>query len=293
MDHNSLVFLITGCSSGFGYEIAKTARQRGFRVIATARRIETLQPLKELGAETLQLDVTASATDLRAFSKQVWTMYGHVDVLINNAGYVLGGAFEECSPEEVQTQFSTNVFGVLNLTNAFLPYFRERRSGMVVNISSPGGSLGVSGLGAYCASKAALDSISDTWARELAEFNVKCVSIQPGLFRTRVAGDNLKLGSNSISEYTIATRNLAHFHNQTGTERGDPAIGASRIVDFIAQNYDKAPSELPLRLALGPDAFEAMKMVLEGRLAELEKWREWSFGTDFAGHCIIVPAPWN
>nr|GAT54478.1 predicted protein [Mycena chlorophos] len=190
-------------------------------------------------------------------------------------------------------QFSTNVFGVLNLTNAFPRYFRERQMGMVANISSPGGSesLGVSGLGAYCASKAALDSISNTWARELGEFNVKCVSIQPGLFRVRarVAGDNLKLGSISISEYTMAARNLAHFHNQAG---GDPAIGASRIVDFITQNYHKAPSELPLRLAVGLDAFEAMKRVFEDGLAELEKWRKWSFGTDFAGH-TIVPAPWN
>nr|GAT46861.1 short-chain dehydrogenase/reductase family protein [Mycena chlorophos] len=276
------VFLITGCSSGLGLEMAKAALQRGFRVIATARRVETLEALKEQGAVTLTLDVTASPQDLKILAKEAWNIYGQVDFLVNNAGYVQAGAFEENTPEEVQQQFQTNVFGVINLTNAFLPYLRKRRAGMIVNISSQGGSLNIAGAGVYCATKAAMDSFTDTWARELAEFTVRFISIQPGMFRTPVSGANIKRGSNHVSEYTVANTILKGYQAQTGTERGDPVAGATRIVDFVTQHY--ATPKLPLRLALGDDAWAALKEVREQQLVELDQWKEWSVGTDFPGH---------
>jgi NAD(P)-dependent dehydrogenase (short-subunit alcohol dehydrogenase family) len=169
---------------------------RGFHVISTARRVETLAALKEKGADILQLDVTAPPSKISAFAAEAWKIQcvlchrfskhvdstsfssGHVDFLVNNAGYLQGGAIEENTSEEVLLQFHTNVFGLLNTTNAFLPYFRARRAGTIVNISSQGGSLNLTGVGIYCASKAAVDSLSDTWAKELAEFNIKCISIQ-------------------------------------------------------------------------------------------------------------------
>jgi NAD(P)-dependent dehydrogenase (short-subunit alcohol dehydrogenase family) len=119
-----------------------------------------------------------SAIDFQNTSILTSFSSGHVDFLVNNAGYLQGGAIEENTSEEVLLQFNTNVFGLLNTTNAFLPYFRARRAGTVVNISSQGGSLNLTGVGIYCASKAAVDSLSDTWAKELAEFNIKCISIQ-------------------------------------------------------------------------------------------------------------------
>jgi NAD(P)-dependent dehydrogenase (short-subunit alcohol dehydrogenase family) len=108
---------------------------------------------------------------------------GHIDYLINNAGFVQGGAVEENSQEEVLAQFNTNFFAVINITNLFLPHFRQRKQGTIVNISSQGAVMFPHGFGIYCASKAAVDAISETWAQELADFNIRCVSIQVGLAR--------------------------------------------------------------------------------------------------------------
>ncbi|KAF7342981.1 Short-chain dehydrogenase/reductase family protein [Mycena venus] len=271
------VVLITGCSTGFGRELSLVALERGFRVISTARRVETLADLKEKGAETLKLDVTSPPQELADFAKAAWAIYGQIDYLVNNAGYLLGGAMEECTPEETMAQFNTNVFGLINTTNAFLPYFRTRRAGMVVNISSQGGSLNMVGAGIYCATKAAVDSLSDTWARELAEFNVKCISIQPGMFRTAVSAGNLRRGTHRIAEYTAADKVITEYNAATGTEKGDPTKAAVRILDFVTAEG----RELPLRLALGDDAFESVKAFHVQRLADMEKFRSWSVGTNF------------
>ncbi|KAJ7748419.1 putative short-chain oxidoreductase [Mycena metata] len=275
---SSPVFLITGCSTGFGRELSRVALDRGFRVISTARRLETLDGLKEQGAKTWQLDVTSPPHEIQAFAAEIWAIYGHIDFLINNAGYLRGGAIEENTPEEVMAQFNTNVFGLLNITNAFLQYFRKRRAGMIVNISSQGGSLNMVGAGIYCASKAAVDSLSDTWSRELAEFDVKCISIQPGMFRTSVSeSSNLGRGSHRIPEYTVPDKVIVEYNAATGTERGDPTKAAVKIIDFISDTG----RDLPLRLPLGEDAFEALKAFHLHRLDEIEKFKEWSVGTGF------------
>ncbi|KAJ6545369.1 putative short-chain oxidoreductase [Mycena capillaripes] len=272
------VILITGCSTGFGRELSLGALDRGFRVISTARRVESLVELKERGAQTLQLDVTSPPSELSTFAATVWNIHGQVDFLINNAGYLQGGAIEENTPEETMAQFNTNVFGLLNTTNAFLPYFRKRRAGIIVNISSMGGSLNMVGAGIYCASKAAVDSFSDTWARELAEFNVKCISIQPGMFRTSVAeSSNLRRGSHRIPEYTVPAKIFVEYNAAAGTERGDPTKAAVRILDFITREG----RDLPLRLTVGDDAFENVKATLLQRLADMEKFKSCSVGTNF------------
>ncbi|KAJ7653884.1 putative short-chain oxidoreductase [Mycena polygramma] len=275
----SPVILITGCSTGFGRELSRVALERGFRVISTARRVESLAALKEQGAANLQLDVTAPPSELAAFAKTAWDIYGQVDFLINNAGYLQGGAIEENTPEDTQAQFNTNVFGLLNTTTALLPYFRHRRAGMIVNISSQGGSLNMVGAGIYCASKAAVDSLSDTWARELAEFDVKCISIQPGMFRTAVAeSSNLRRGSHRIPEYTVPNKVIVEYSAAAGTEKGDTAKAAARIIDFVTGARDG--QDLPLRLALGDDAFDYVRAFHVQRLADMDKFKEWSVGTN-------------
>jgi NADP-dependent 3-hydroxy acid dehydrogenase YdfG len=108
---------------------------------------------------------------------------GHIDYLINNAGFLQGGAIEENNQEEILAQFNTNFFAVINITSLFLPHFRQRKQGTIVNISSQGAAMGIPGAGIYCASKAAVDAISETWAQELENFNIRCVSIQVGLAR--------------------------------------------------------------------------------------------------------------
>ncbi|KAJ7302573.1 hypothetical protein DFH08DRAFT_722901, partial [Mycena albidolilacea] len=202
---------------------------------------------------------------------------GQVDYLINNAGYLFIGTMEECTPKETMTQFKTNVFGLLNTTKAFLPYFRNRRAGMIVNISSQGGSLNTPGVGIYCATKAAVDSLSDTLARELAEFNVKCISIQPGTFRTEVSAGNLRHVTHRVPEYTVTDKLIAGFSAAMGTQKGDPNKAAVRIFDFVTAEG----RELPLQLALGDDAFEHVKAFHIQRLADMDKFKSWSVGTNF------------
>ncbi|KAJ7918896.1 hypothetical protein B0H13DRAFT_1606821, partial [Mycena leptocephala] len=141
--------LITACSTGLGRELALAALASGFRIIATARRVEKLDDLENRGAKTLPLDVTWSIENLVAFA---------VDYLANNAGYAQGGAIEEVSPKEALEQFNTNFFGLVNTTNAFLPHFHSRRAGTLVNLSSEITCHPLPGAGLYCASKAALDA---------------------------------------------------------------------------------------------------------------------------------------
>ncbi|KAJ3562735.1 hypothetical protein NP233_g9391 [Leucocoprinus birnbaumii] len=150
-----LVWLITGTSSGIGRLLAIAALNRGDKVIATARArsVSQLDDLKERGAETLELDVTASIPDLQTAAAKAIRIYGKIDVLVNNAGYILVGAIEENSPEETLNQFNTNVFGALNVSRAFLPYMRERRTGTVIFIGSIGGWRSVPNAGLYAATK--------------------------------------------------------------------------------------------------------------------------------------------
>ncbi|KAJ7784955.1 putative short-chain oxidoreductase [Mycena maculata] len=272
------VVLITGCSTGFGREIALASLSAGLRVIATARRPDTLRSLEEGGAKALKLDVTSSADELKAFASEAVALYGQVDVLINNAGFLQGGAVEENSHEENLAQFNTNFFGVINVTNAFLPHFRSRKQGTIVNISSQGSALCIPGAGIYCASKAALDAISDTWARELAPFGIRCVSIQPGAFRTSVAeAGNTKTAGATIEGYRGAHEWVESFCRGAGKERGDTKIAAAKIVEFVSVGPQRA---LPMRLPIGEDAYENMKAFYVRNLGDVEAWREVSTGTD-------------
>ncbi|KAJ7111301.1 putative short-chain oxidoreductase [Mycena epipterygia] len=280
MSTKPAVILITGCSTGFGRELALAALSAGLRVIATARRLETLGGLEEKGAKTLKLDVTSSTNELKAFATEAISLFGQVDYLINNAGFLQGGAIEENTPEENLAQFNTNFFGVINVTNAFLPHFRARKHGTIVNISSQGAFLCIPGAGIYCASKAALDTISETWANELADFNIRCVSIQAGAFRTSVAeSSNLKIAATKIDTYQGSHDWVAGFNQTAGKERGDTKIAAAKIIELISVDPGRA---LPKRLALGEDSFESAKASYAKRLEDLETWKSVSVGTDVA-----------
>ncbi|KAJ7131888.1 putative short-chain oxidoreductase [Mycena crocata] len=276
--NDAAVILITGCSTGFGRELALAALSSGLRVIATARRPETLASLEEAGAKALKLDVTSSTDELKAFAQEVVSIFGRVDYLINNAGFLQGGAVEENTAEENLGQFNTNFFGVINVTNAFLPHFRERKQGTIVNISSQGAFLCIPGGGIYCASKAALDAISDTWAHELASFNVRSISIQLGSFRTSVAeSGNLKVAATKIDGYDAAHDWVVGFNQSAGKERGDTKIAAAKIIELISGDPGR---KLPLRLALGEDVRENAKAFYEKQLEDLDAWEAVGSGTD-------------
>ncbi|KAL0564357.1 hypothetical protein V5O48_017688 [Marasmius crinis-equi] len=271
---DSQVILITGCSSGFGRQIATEALGRGLRVIATARRLEAIDDLRAKGAKTLALDITAEQASLQHFAGEAIKVFGHVDILVNNAGYLQSGAMEEVSPEELRGVFETNVFGTATFTNVFLPHFRERRTGLIVNISSMGGYFAYPGAGAYGATKAALDYISRMWAKELAPFSVRSVSINPGQFRTSVA-TAMKGPSKEIDCYEEIHAGLNQYRANGGKEPGDVKKAAIKMLDFITSDQ-----ELPSRLALGEDAVALLDGEIRREVKDFEKWGQFGKGTD-------------
>jgi len=212
--------------------------------------------------------------------KKAIGVFGQIDILVNNAGWLLGGAIEEITPEEVKAQFDTNFFGVINVTNAFLPHLRSRKTGTIVNISSIGSYLALNGGGIYAASKAALECITDTWAKELATFNIRATSVVLGGFRTAVASSNTKPPINTIDDYNGAHEWHKSFQERSGKELGDTDKGARKLLDLVTMKTDKA---LPVRFTLGEDAIDLTEKLLNKRIAELEEWRSFGMGTNVDG----------
>ena len=178
--------LITGASSGIGAATARRLASSGFKVYASARKIETLDNLKAAGCQTLRLDVTDEAS-MRQAVDTILTRETGIDALVNNAGYCQSGALEPLPMAEVRRQFETNVFGPLRLTQLVLPAMRKAGTGRIINISSMGGKLTFPGAGAYHASKYAVESLSDALRFEVAGFGIDVVLIEPGLIRSGFA----------------------------------------------------------------------------------------------------------
>ena len=183
MPEKSQAVLITGCSSGIGYATAERLAARGWKVYATARRLESIAPLEERGCKLLALDVTDEGS-MRQAVAEVERAEGAVGVLVNNAGYSQSGAVETVSPEKVRRQFETNVFGLVRMCQLVLPGMRRQGRGRIVNLSSMGGKLTFPGGGFYHATKYAVEAISDALRFEVAGFGVEVVVIEPGLIRT-------------------------------------------------------------------------------------------------------------
>jgi len=179
---NNKIALITGCSSGIGYDLADRLTKAGYTVVATARQIESLEKLN--AAMKLTLDVTDELSINSALAETM-KAYGRLDILVNNAGYGIGGSVEELPEKELRSMFEVNFFGAVKLMRAVSPLMRERKTGTIVNISSIAGKLPTVGGGGYCASKFALEGLSDAFRQELKPFGVRVILIEPGLIGTR------------------------------------------------------------------------------------------------------------
>ena len=184
MSSENGTILITGCSSGIGHETARHLASSGWRVYATARRPDSIEDLAQAGCETLALDVTDEES-MGAAVRSVTEAEGHIDALVNNAGYSQSGAVESVPLDSVRRQFETNVFGLIRMCQLVLPGMREAGGGRIVNISSMGGKLVFPGGGIYHATKHAVEAISDALRFEVAGFGVKVVCIEPGLIKTK------------------------------------------------------------------------------------------------------------
>jgi NADP-dependent 3-hydroxy acid dehydrogenase YdfG len=203
----SKAVLITGCSSGIGHATAKRLHADGYKVYATARRPESIADLKELGCQTLALDVT-SEDSMAAAVKQVTEAEGAVGVLINNAGYSQSGAVESVGLDDVRAQFETNVFGLIRMCQLALPGMREQGTGKIVNLGSMGGRLTFPGGGVYHATKYAVEALSDALRFEVRGFGVDVILIEPGLIVTGF-GD---VASGSVDKAEDAAGPYEHFN---------------------------------------------------------------------------------
>ncbi|MGF6743555.1 oxidoreductase [Paraburkholderia atlantica] len=272
------VWFITGVSSGFGRSLAEAVLARGDKVVGTVRNDTQIAPFENLApgrAHGVLLDVTDAAAVPRAIG-QALERTGAIDILVNNAGYGLFGALEEVSDAEARQLFDTNVFGTVNVIRAVLPHFRARKRGHIVNFSSVAGVIGIAGCSFYCASKHAIEGLSESLAQELHPFGIGVTLVEPGGFRTNFAGGSLKWSENELPDYSETVgqmrRYMSSYH---GTQAGDPAKAAEAIVRAVSAD---AP---PLRLPLGPDAVEVVRKKLASVQDNLETWLEVSSSTNF------------
>ena len=270
-------WFITGTSSGFGRAFAEHALAQGHRVVATARRVEALDDLVARAPDrvlALPLDVTEAGAPERAIRAAV-ARFGRIDVLVNNAGYGVVGALEETPDDELRALMDTNFFGAMAMTRAALPVLRQQRGGAIVNMSSLGGQLSFAGFSAYSASKFALEGASEALAQELAPFGVKVLIVEPGQFRTQLAGAGMRHMPriDAYAPVVGGTREFARAMHET--QPGDPRKAVAAIERALA-----AP-RAPLRLALGGDAVDAIRTHVQAVLADMAEWEAVSRGTDF------------
>jgi NAD(P)-dependent dehydrogenase (short-subunit alcohol dehydrogenase family) len=280
---NSRVWLITGSSSGFGRAIAQAVLDRGEKVVVTARNpqhVEDIQTKYPDRALAVQLDVTQPA-QVKAAVETAIAKFGRIDVLVNNAGYGTMGALEELSDEATRRQFETNVFGALNMMRAVLPSMRQHRSGYILNLSSVGGFVSFPGAGIYCATKFALEALSEALVKEVEALGIKIIIVEPGAFRTDFNGRSLVLADTQIADYEPIVGGLRQWlQDMDGKQPGDPVKAAEAMIQAV--NSDNPP----LRLALGADAVDAIETKLESVKAEMEAWKDVAVNTAYEGAAV-------
>jgi NAD(P)-dependent dehydrogenase (short-subunit alcohol dehydrogenase family) len=273
------VWLITGCSSGLGFALASAALARGQRVIATARQPESLGELAAQYPETcrvLPLDVTDRA-QVKSVVAQAAEVFGRLDVVVNNAGYGLVGAFEELSDEQIARNFGTNFFGALEVIRAALPILRAQGSGHIVNISAAAVISNYAGFSIYGATKCALDGVSESLAAELKPLGIKVTIVQPGPFRTDFIARSLERAESHIADYDRTSGKFSRFlEAMAGKQPGDPAKAAQAIIAAVESDTP------PLRLILGKYANDKTRKKLADAERERAAWEHIGLPTEFA-----------
>ena len=268
-------WLITGVSGGLGREIALAALARGDVVVGTVRKAEAATAFEALGGHALVLDVTDEAA-VKAGVARAEAFTGQIDVLVNNAGYGLVGAVEEASLDEVRAQFETNVIGPLAMLKAVLPAMRARRAGRIINVTSVSGLAVWAGTGVYCASKWALEGLTQTLAAEVAELGIKVTNVAPGGLRTSFSTGSKAIVTTKIADYDGLARDAERIMaDHAGSEPGDPAKAAQAILRIADE---AAP---PMHLLLGEDALTYAGYAAAGLKADIDAWKEVSLSIGF------------
>ena len=270
------VWFITGCSTGFGHEMAKQLLQRDYKVVITARNIEDLQDFAaHANAFILKLDVTDQA-QINAAVKAAEIKFGRIDVLINNAGIGYFAAVEEGVEADIHNIFNINVFGISRMIKAVLPNMRKLKKGFIVNLSSIAGLYSIPSLGYYNATKFAVEGLSEALWQEVEPLGIKVMLVEPSGFRTDWAGRSADESKQEIADYAqTAGKFRKMLRDISGKQPGDPVRAVQAIIKAV-----ESP-QAPHRLLLGNDAFEAATAKLKTLSTEFLAWESVSRSADY------------
>ena len=278
MNRTDPVWLITGCSTGFGRELAKLVLESGWRAVITARNPDQVTDIAKGHGEralVLPLDVTSHAQVRYAVDEAV-RQFGRIDVLVNNAGYGYLAAIEEGEDDAVRAMFETNVFGLIDMTKAVLPTMRGQGNGLIINVSSIGGLTSFAATGYYHGTKYAVEGISESLATELKPLGIGVLIVEPGSFRTNWAGPSIKQSATRIDAYSsTAGERRKQTAERSGNQAGDPVRAAQAIIDAALSDTP------PLRLVLGTAALDLARKKLEFMRGDFDAWESTSIGSDF------------
>ena len=278
MNRNNPVWLITGCSTGFGRELAKLVLARGWRAVVTARHPEQVKDIAEGHADralVLPLDVTRR-DQIAHVVAQAKERFGRIDVLVNTAGYGYLAAIEEGDDKEVRDMFETNVFGLIDMTKEVLPVMRAQGDGLIVNVSSIGGLTSFAATGYYHGTKYAVEGISESLATEVKPLGIGVLIVEPGPFRTNWAGPSIKQSATRIDAYEgTAGERRKQTEARSGNQAGDPVRAAQAIIDAALSDTP------PLRLVLGKAALDLARKKLAFMRTDFDAWESTTLGADF------------
>jgi NAD(P)-dependent dehydrogenase (short-subunit alcohol dehydrogenase family) len=277
-DSATPVWFITGCSTGFGRELAKLVVARGWRAVVTARNPDQVADIAAGSGERalpLALDVV-DADAIQSAVAAAEDRFGGIDVLVNNAGYGYQSSVEEGEEAEIRAQFDANVFGLFALTRAVLPGMRARKKGHIINVTSIGGLMAFPGSGYYAASKHAVEGWSDALAAEVGPLGIKVTCVEPGPFRTDWGGRSLKQTPNRIPDYAeTAGARLKMTSENSGKQAGDP-VRAGEAMIALTENPNP-----PRHLVLGAWGHDAVTKRMQERLDEIRSLRDTALATDY------------
>jgi len=277
-NNNNPVWFITGCSTGFGRELAKLVLKRGWNAVITARNPDQIKDIAE-GYEDNTLVLSLDVTDKQQVTESVekaQAAFGKIDVLVNNAGYGYFTSIEEGEEDKIRAQFETNFFGLVNVIQSVLPKMRAQKSGHIINFSSIGGLRSFTSTGFYHATKFAVEGLSESLAAEVAPLGIKVLLVEPGPFRTDWAGRSTSRTEVKIDDYqeTVGKR-MEVSQKGSGKQQGDPVRGCEAIIEAVeAENHH-------LRLLLGEPAYKMALEKLDMMKADFEANKDLTLSSDF------------
>lgn len=278
---NRQVWFVTGASQGLGLALVKSLLQGGYAVAATSRDAQGLRTVIGDPSEAfLPLEVSLTEEQsVQSAIEQTIVHFGHIDVVVNNAGYGQLGTLEELTDREARANFEVNVFGALHVIRNVMPYLRQQRSGKLFNISSIGGLFGsFPGWGIYCATKFAMAGFTEALAEEVKAFGITATVIYPGYFRTNfLSKGSVRSAQQAIPEYETARQSeQAHFDSIHGNQPNDPDKAAEAI---IALAKEENP---PVHLLLGVDTIDMLNAKLERLDSDVKAWESYTLSTGFS-----------